>query len=243
VGAYFAGGTPGGSGITDGRSYCPSLITSTPGTNPGTPPTQINSFAPLADENATVVDQIATTTDGKHLLGAHALSPSGGGVTFTDFDLQIPVTNECPTTVAPGYFKSAPFTQPLTGVAASQIAAVVPTTNSAFAFVTYDGSSGLLPYYVVPASGQGALDYLKLGNGATAAVAPVSGVVSTDNLTFYAGTAGPSGSSADNDVHLISISGATPTETGILSPNLPASSGNGYAPVNLLTQRPKRLTN
>ncbi len=251
VGAYFAGGKPGGSGITDGRSYCPSNTSSTPGTTVGSPATETNNFAPLADENATVVDQIATTTDGRHLLGAHALAAAGGGVTFSDFDLTIPVTSECPyvnaptgpTTVPNNYFKSVPFTQPLTGVTATAIDSVVPTTNSALAFVTYTGSSGLLPYYVVPATGQGALDYLTLGNGATAASAPVSGVVSTDNLTFYAGTAGPSGSSADNDVHLISISGTTPAETGILSPNLPAFSGSGDAPVNLLAQRPKKLTN
>lgn len=257
VGAYFAGGTPGSSGVTDGRSYCPSNISSTA----GNPPTEINTFAPLADESATPVDEIATTTDGKHLLGAHALvspttNPAGGGVTFSDFDLTIPVTSECPhvnsttgpTTVPNGYFKSAPYTQPLTGVTATSVTGVVPTTNSALAFVTYAGSSGLLPYYTVPASGQGALKYLTLGNGATTASAPVSGVVSTDNLTFYAGTAGattngtPDTTSADNDVHIISLAGTTPTETGILSPKLPAFSGSGYAPVNLLAQRPKKST-
>jgi hypothetical protein len=250
VGAYFAGGTPGGSGVTDGRSYCPSNTSSTPGTVGGNPDVETNTFAPLANESATVVDQIATTTDGKHLLGAHALAAGGGGVTFSDFDLSIPVTSECPyvnapvgpTTVPNGYFQSTPFTQPLTGVTATAVDSVVPTSNSSLAFVTYTGSSGLLPYYVVPATGQGTLNDLTLGNGATAASAPVSGVLSTDNLTFYAGTAGPSGSSADNDVHLISISGTTPSETGILSPNLPAFSGSGYAPVNLLAQRPKKST-
>jgi hypothetical protein len=251
VGAYFAGGTPGGSGFTDGRSYCPSNTSSTPGTTAGSPDVETNTFAPLANENATVVDEIATTTDGRHLLGAHALAAAGGGVTFSDFDLTIPVTSECPyvnastgpTTVPNNYFQSSPFTQPLTGVTATAINSVVPTTNSALAFVTYTGSGGLLPYYVVPATGQGALNYITLGNGATAASAPVTGVVSSDNLTFYAGTAGLSGSSADNDVHLISISGTAPNETGILSPNLPAFSGSGYAPVNLLAQRPKKSTN
>jgi hypothetical protein len=241
VGAYFATGTAGRTtGVTQGRSYCPSNI----GSTAGSPPVEINSFAPLADENATVVDQIATTTDGKHLLGAHALSSSGGGVTFSDFDLTIPATSQCPSptvagvpaTVTDGFFKSAPFTQPLTGVTASAITGVVPTTNSSLAFITYTGAGGLLPYYTVPATGAGTLSYLTLGNGATAASAPVSGVVSTDNLTFYAGTSG------DDQVHLISLSGTVPAETSVITPNLPAFTGSGNAPVNLLVQRPKKST-
>jgi hypothetical protein len=99
----------------------------------------------------------------------------------------------------------------------------------------------------VPASGQGTLQYIILGNGATPNAAPVTGVFSTDNYTFYAGTGASDGTSADNDVHLITLtypsSGSpTATETGILSPNLPASTGTGYAPVNLIAQHPKKTT-
>jgi hypothetical protein len=273
VGAYFAGGKPGSpTGVTDGRSYCSSIASTTP----DNPPDEINTFAPLADENATVVDQIATTTDGNHLLGAHATSPTAGPITFTDFDLTIPSIDQCTGTVPSGLFKSIPFTQTLAGgVTANAVGAVVPTTNSALAFVTYTlagaTGGGVLPYYVVPSTGAGTLKYLTLGNGATAASSPLSGVVSTDNLTFYAGTgdastlpsptsnsAGPAtcngGSSADNDLHLFSLSyssGSAPTvtETGILSPNLPYTTetgvtpvtcSTGYAPVNLLVQHPKR---
>jgi hypothetical protein len=102
------------------------------------------------------------------------------------------------------------------------------------AFVTYTGSSGLLPEYI-PATGQ--VVNLQLGNGATAATAPLSGVFSTDNLTFYVGD-------SDGQVHLISINGSTATETGILQPALPNSTSTGKpnaAPVNLIAQHPKKL--
>ena len=143
--------------------------------------------------------------------------------------------------------------QPLAGINASTITSVQPSTNSTAAFVTYTLASGattgggLLPLYLPPASGSGTVQFLTLGNGATAASSPVSGVFSTDNSTFYAGTGSADGSSVDNDVHLITMtyptSGTpTATETGILSPNLPAATGTGNAPVNLIAQHPKKTT-
>jgi hypothetical protein len=124
------------------------------------------------------------------------------------------------------------------------------------AFVTYTLPTGattggqLVPMYFPPASGSGTLQFFTLGNGATAASAPVSGVFSTDNFTFYAGTGAADGTSADNDVHLITMtypSSGTPTATelpgGIISPQLPLASGVGDAPVNLIAQHPKKTTN
>jgi hypothetical protein len=68
-------------------------------------------------------------------------------------------------------------------------------------------------------------------------------VWSTDNTTFYTGTSG------DNEVHLITQScttAATPVctwkDSSQLTPNLPAASGTGTVPVNLITQRPKKVT-
>ena len=242
VGAYFAGPS-----FTDGRSYCPS---STIGAT-GTPPTVSNQFLPLADESAAITDQIAATTDGKHILGAHAIV--GGLSTVSDIDVTLPTVTGCPIPPAPqpapGYFPSSFTVQPLTGINAATITGVVPSTNSKVAFVTYSGpsatappgtvASGLLPLYITPATGSGTLQFIPLGNGATPASAPVSGVFSTDNFTFYAGTSG------DNQVHLISLTyptGAQPTatETGVLSPNLPLATGSGYAPVNLIAQHPKK---
>jgi trimeric autotransporter adhesin len=223
-----------------------------------------NEFIPLVDSPDAMTDQIAATTDGKHIIGARAMP--GGTSTLTDLDLVLPLqpstasgsTNYgCPIPPAPqptiGYFSSSKTVQPLTGINASTITSVVPSSNSTAAFVTYilasgaTAGGGLLPLYLPPATGSGTVQLLTLGNGATAASSPVSGVFSTDNSTFYAGTGSSDGTSVDDDVHLITLtypaSGApTAAETGILSPNLPAASGTNYAPVNLIAQHPKKTT-
>ena len=88
-----------------------------------------------------------------------------------------------------------------------------------------------------------------MGNGATAAAAPMSGVFSTDNYTFYVGTGAADGTSANNDVHLITMTYPTtgqPTATEAtgseVTPQLPLATGTGYAPVNLIAQHPKKST-
>jgi hypothetical protein len=258
VGAYFAGPS-----TTDGRSYCStSTVAAT-----GNPPAVVNSFIPLADQQAVSTDRIAATTDGKHMIGAHAVAGSGAA-TLTDIDVTYPVTptqpsgpGVCSNTTGPVVFQSTYNTLPLTGVVATVNGAATPyqapmaitgvytSSNSLAAFATYTGTTNLLPFYTIPASGVGKLQLLPLGNGASAKANPVAGVFSTDNFSFYVGTFGSdnSGTSADNDVHIFSLtypggSTATATESGIISPNLPASSGTGYAPVNLLVQRPKKST-
>lgn len=248
VGAYFAGAK-----FTDGRSYCAS--SSIAGND--LPPSVDNQFMPLADESSAVTDQVAATTDGKHILGAHAIS--GGTSTLSDIDVTLPTNQGCPIPPAAqpsiGYFTSSFTVQPLTGVDAATITGVEPSSNSAAAFVTYTlptgatKGGGILPLYLPPASGTGTIQFLTLGNGATAAAAPVAGVFSTDNFTFYVGTGATDGTSADNDVHLITMtypSTGAPTATevngGILSPQLPLATGTGYAPVNLLAQHPKKTT-
>ena len=259
VGAYFAGPK-----TTDGRSYCPaSTLASTT-----LPPNVTNEFIPRVDDSTAITDQIAATTDGKHILGAHAVL--GGTSTLSDIAITLPAQDGCPIPPATqptlGYFKSSFTVQPLTGINAASITSVVPSSNSAVAFVTYTMPNGattggqLLPMYFPPASGSGTMQFLTLGNGATAASAPVSGVFSTDNFTFYAGTGAADGTSADNDVHLISMTypaGGVPTATelsgNIISPQLPFCSPNGSggclltstgdAPVNLIAQHPKKTTN
>ena len=121
----------------------------------------------------------------------------------------------------------------MAGVTATGITGVVPSSNSAVAFVTYTGTSGLLPLYVPAASGPGTLKFVTLSGGATSA--PVAGVFSTDNKTFYAGTSG------DNQVHLITVIGTAATDTSVIAPKLPDGNGNPVAP-NLLVQRPKKAT-
>lgn len=243
VGAYFSG-----PNFLDGRSYCTNgTLTGT-----GTPPSVTNTFTPLADEKAVATDQLAATTDGKHILGAHA---NGAASTLTDLGItSLSIATACPQpgtaqVVAPGYFNTTLYApKTLTSINATTITGVEAASNSAAAFVTYTGNSGLLPFYLPSASGAGTLSYLTLGNGATTASAPAAGVFSTDNLTFYVGTSGGAAdtSSVDNDVHLFTLNyptGGTPTatESSIISPNLPLYSGAaGSAPVNLLAQFPRR---
>jgi trimeric autotransporter adhesin len=249
VGAYFAGPK-----FTDGRSYCPASTVTTI----GSPPNVNNEFIPLVDEKATMTDQVAATTDGKHILGAHAIS--GGTSTLSDINVTLPTNAGCPIPPAAqpttGYFTSTvngPL--PLAGINAASITGVEPSSNSAAAFVTYTLSAGAtsgggsLPLYFPPASGSGTVQMLTLGNGATAAAAPVSGVFSTDNFTFYAGTGAADGTSANNDVHLITMTYPTsglPTATEAtgseITPQLPLSTGTGFAPVNLIAQHPKKTT-
>jgi len=258
VGAYFAGAK-----FTDGRSYCPA---STVGT--GNPPNVSNQFIPLVDEKAVMTDELAATTDGKHILGAHAIT--GGTSTLSDIDVTLPTNAGCPIPPAAqptvGYFTSTvngPL--PLAGINAAKITGVEPSSNSAAAFVTYTlpagatSGGGSIPLYFPPASGSGTIQLLTLGNGATAAAAPVSGVFSTDNFTFYVGTGAPDGTSANNDVHLITMTyptGGQPTATEVtgseITPQLPVcdpnpagacqATGVGYAPVNLIAQHPKKTT-
>ncbi len=261
VGAYFAGQplTNEVSPTTEGRSYCPaSTITST-----GNPPNVDNEFIPLVDRDTAVTDQIAATTDGKHIIGAHA---SGTTSTLSDIDVTLPTNTGCPippaTQPGNGYFTSTPNKLTL-GVNAATITGVQPASNSAAAFVTYTlaagGTGGVLPLYLPPVSGKGTINVLTLGNGATSATAPVSGVFSTDNFTYYVGTGAADGSSDDNDVHLITMTyptGGTPTATeatgSTITPQLPVcnpnasgacqATGTTYAPVNLIAQHPKKTT-
>jgi trimeric autotransporter adhesin len=248
VGAYFAGPK-----FTDGRSYCPaSTVTAI-----GDPPNVSNQFIPLVDEKAAMTDQIAATTDGKHILGAHAIS--GGASTLSDIQVILPTNAGCPIPPAAqpttGYFTSTFTVQPLAGINAASITGVQPASNSAAAFVTYTlptgatTGGGSIPLYFPPASGSGTIQVLTLGNGATVAAAPVAGIFSTDNFTFYVGTGAADGTSANNDVHLITMTYPTsgqPTATEAtgseITPQLPLSTGTGFAPVNLIAQHPKKTT-
>ena len=275
IGAFFAGST-----ATEARSYCPSstiAATTTTDTTAFITPNVNNLFIPLvADATTAITDQIAATTDGKHIIGAHAVAANGvptGPATLSDIDVTLPlpplsntpagVNYGCPIPPAPqpsltptpyfGTVVNPPLT--LTGIDASSITGVFPSTNSTAAFVTYTLPAGattggaLLPLYFPPATGAGTVQLLTLGNGATAASAPVSGVFSTDNFTFYAGTGAADGTSDDNDVHLITMTyptSGTPTATeatgSTITPQLPLSTGTGYAPVNLIAQHPKKTT-
>jgi hypothetical protein len=63
----------------------------------------------------------------------------------------------------------------------------------------------------------------------------VSGVISSDNTTFYIGTSG------DNAVHLIDRTLLKDDPTKTIAPKLPGING-GIATPDLLVQRPRKST-
>jgi hypothetical protein len=219
VGAFFATNTP----TTEARTYCPATTLT-----PGNPPVTTNMYYPVANDTAVQIDKISATDDGNHILGA-TITPAPA---LHDITLTLPpAAFACTATSGPVTFNTSFTNHPLTGVTASAITGVVPASNSALAFVTYIGTSGVLPLYV-PGQPNGTTSVM-LSGGAT--TAPVAGVFSTDNSTFYAGTSG------DNLVHLITVTGTTATDTGVITPALP-NLGTGVAVPNLLVQRPKKAT-
>jgi hypothetical protein len=268
IGAYFAG-----PNATEGRSYCSTTTLTGSASTP--PQTANNVFAPLADEDGAITDRIAATTDGNHILGATASgTPRLSDIALsTGSNLPTGATQPggpvaCTTATAAVTFPSTFTAQPLSSIGVSAIDAVVPASNSALAFVLYDptaNGNNALPQYVPSTK---TLSYIALGNGASAASAPISGVFSTDNLFFYVGTGtatsispcvppsgngtitcptqngitGIGGTSADNDLHIFSITGTTAKETSIISTNLPHTSGTGYAAVTFVVQKPKKST-
>ncbi len=216
IGAYFAGG------ITEGRSYCSNTTLDS-----STPAVATNNFFPVADQKAISLDRLTATTDGAHILGA-----SASNLDLQDLAVALPVIAACPqppNLVSPGYFNSSPTAHPLTGIAPAAITGVVSASNSATAFVTYTGTGGILPLYQ---PGTGLVTNVPLTGGATA---PVAGVFSSDDTTFYAGTSG------DNQVHIIGVKGAGSTDTGVITPNLQDPNG-GTATPNLIAQRVRRTT-
>lgn len=238
VGAFF-GGSP-----TTARSYCPVTSTSTASGQPTNASTTSNTFYPDAQVTAPQTDQIATTNDGLHLLGATA-TPAP---TFTDLLLSTPSTatpglptgacpNQTPLTTPVKFGASVAFSGALPGVSATAITGVDPTSDSKIAFVTYTGTGGVLPTYTPQAIGAGTLGSIPLQKSSFGTpIAPVAGVVSADNQTFYVGTSG------DNVVHLITngANGYTDTVTPI-APKLPDANGNIVTP-NLLVQKPRKAT-
>ena len=87
IGAFFAGAS-----YTDARSYCPSstvAATTSTSSNAFIAPNVENQFIPLVAETAqAITDQLAATTDGKHILGAHA---NGAASTLSDIDVTLPL--------------------------------------------------------------------------------------------------------------------------------------------------------
>jgi hypothetical protein len=168
-----------------------------------------------------------------HVIGA-SVTPTP---TLSDLRITLPTqpnTNPptpqaCPLTGTLS-FSDTLTTTSLSPLTATAITGVWPTPDSTLAFITYTGSGGVLPAYAPAASGPGQTTYIKLSGSATA---PIAGVVSADNSTFYAATSG------DNLVHLITR--GTLTDSSTLAPNLTTPTG-AIVPVNLMVQKPRKTT-
>jgi trimeric autotransporter adhesin len=228
VGAFFGGNN------TTARSYCPE--TTTVGLPATTSSTTTNIFYPDAGVLGPQTDRIATTNDGLHVLGA-TVTPTP---TLTDLSTapHLPI-NECPAADTPPqtFTTSTAFTGPLSGITATAITGVFPTSDSKIAFVTYLGSGAVVPTYTPQPTGPGTLGSIPLSTALGTPIAPVTGVVSADNQTFFAGTSG------DNAVHLITkqTDGSYKDTTTPIAPKLPDVNGNIVAP-NLLVQKPRKAT-
>jgi hypothetical protein len=238
AGVYLAGNT------VDVRSNCP--VTTVVGSAPTQTSTNVfypdqgpvaGALAPnpvvpgaIASYNFPT-NNIASTNDGLHELAASTTA-------FTDI-----VTNQkqgaC-TAAQPGdpvitFSSAAKPPIAFTTAVPTAITNVLPTSDSTFAFITYTGTGGVVPQYA-PATG--ILSNITLQTTtAGAPVAPVAGVVSSDNQTFYVGTTG------DNLVHRLTrgASGFSDTLTPLI-PGLPNINGTGVAIPNLIAQKPRKAT-
>jgi trimeric autotransporter adhesin len=227
VGAFF-GGDP-----TTARSYCALTTTTTSGGTTTTSSTTTNLFYPDAGVMGPVTSRIATTNDGLHVLGATTAA-------FTDLAIPsgLPIDNcPVPDLTPVNFTTNVAFTGALPGVTATAITGVFPTSDSQTAFVTYTGTGGVVPVYSTQATGPGTLTNIPLSTALGTPIAPVTGVVSADNQTFYAGTSG------DNAVHLITkqANGSYQDVTTPIAPKLPDVNGNIVVP-NLLVQKPRKAT-
>lgn len=217
-------------------SYCatgPNNVATANNTeNPNTAVNPSNYYPPVGIVTDPI-DQVAATTDGKHILGATAATAS-----LTDIDVTIPA-GACPTTgnllFGPaGNPAGTPYTTALGVANIANIHQIVPSPSSALAFVTFysttPGTSNntLLPAYQIPAAGGGVITPVTLTGAAPGA--PIAGVFSPDANTFYVST------DQDNLIHFIKTT--TLTDTQQLSPSL-VNSANQPVPAYFLAARPR----
>lgn len=217
VGAFAAGPT------TTAFSYC-ALGPNNAGQNAGPPPTGIDpdtavtptEYYPLATTVSAATDQLGSTLDGNHIIGATA---SGE---LTDIEPSIP-SGSCPLNTALQFGNA--FTQYSLATPNMQtIDQILTSPNSQLAFVTYRGTgNNTLPAYQIPCTQAqitagtcpaGQLTAGKVVNVALTgqAGAPIAGVFSPDTNTFYASTNG------DDQVHFIDTT--TLTDTQQINPGL-----------------------
>ncbi len=194
---------------------------------------------PEATTVAVVSDHVASTTDGKHIIGATANPP-----TLTDLSITVPI-DACPTDAnsqTTGIVFNPPPVANQASLAAygiTNVNQVVAATNSLEAFVTYSSAAttppaggALLPVYK-PSATAGALGTLGSVKLTGNALAPVAGIFSPDNTIFFAGTTG------DDLLHLIDTT--TLVDTQQINPKLTDINGKPLPPV-FLAVKPRPTT-
>ncbi len=242
VGVYLANGP---TVPVTGRTDCPTTTQINPAapTAPNFNTTTTNVFYPLADNTPSgIATRIAATNDGTHVLGASATNFLDLTTNQKSGACPIPFTSSQATN--PAFTGLTVTPTAVTGVSGfssfygSGIVDVLPTSDSAFAFVTYTGTGGVLPQF-----NPGTLALTNIPLQTTTAgtpVAPVRGVVSADNQTLYVGTTG------DNLVHRLARGANGFTDTPALAPLTPSlpniNGGPTPATPDLLLQRPRKAT-
>jgi hypothetical protein len=194
---------------------------------------------PPATTVAAASDHVASTTDGKHIIGA-----SANPALLTDLSITVPI-NACPADAnaqttgvtfdpAPVINQTSLAAYPITN-----INEVIPATNSLEAFITYGTSAtappaggALLPVYK-PSTAAGTLGTLSSVTLTGNAIAPVAGIFSPDNTIFFAGTSG------DDQLHLINTT--TLQDTQQVNPKLTDINGNPVPPI-FLAVKPRPTT-
>jgi trimeric autotransporter adhesin len=194
---------------------------------------------PEATTVAALSDHVASTTDGKHILGASANPP-----VLTDLSITVPI-DACPSD-ANGQTTGIVFNPPpsinqvsLGAYGITNVNQVIPATNSIEAFITYGSAAtttpaggALLPVYK-PSAQAGTIGTLSSVALTGNALAPVAGIFSPDNTIFFAGTSG------DNQLHLINTT--TLLDTQQIDPKLTDINGNPLPPV-FLAVKPRPTT-
>src|SRR3984957_15290578 len=218
--------------------FVSGTTTSAYGQCPETTVTPVVNY-PEAATVAAISDHVASTTDGKHIIGA-----SANPAVLTDLSITVPI-DACPSD-ANGQTTGITFNPPpvvnqtsLAAYGINNINQVVPATNSLEAFVTYGTNAtappaggALLPVYK-PSTTAGALGTLSSVTLTGNALAPVSGIFSPDNTIFFAGTTG------DNLLHLIDTTKLLDTQQ--IDPKLTDINGKPLPPV-FLAVKPRPTT-
>jgi trimeric autotransporter adhesin len=224
--------------------FLSGTTTSAYGECPESTATPVVNF-PEAATVAALSDHLASTTDGKHIIGA-----SANPAVLTDLSITVPGITAAYGAACPAdangqttgiTFNPVPVINQtsLSAYGLNNINEIVAATNSLEAFVTYGTSAktppaggALLPVYKpsTTAGDLGTLSSVTLSGGA---IAPVAGIFSPDNTLFFAGTSG------DNLLHVIDTS--TLLDTTTINPKLTDINGNPLPPV-FLAVKPRPTT-